>query len=58
MELISNTMLKLPATADNTPDWDYMKSYIKSLNHKPLATANRGGTDHIHLVLRPGKTFV
>ena len=43
MELISNAMLKLPATADNTPDWDYMKSYIKSLNHKPLATANRGG---------------
>lgn len=43
MELISNTMLKLPAAADNTPDWDYMESYIKSLNHKPLATANRGG---------------
>lgn len=58
MELISNTMLKLPTAADNTPDWDYMESYIKSLNHKPVATANRGGTDHIHLVLRPGKTFV
>lgn len=44
MELISNTMLKLPATTDNTPDWDYMEQYIKSLNHKPLATANpRGG---------------
>lgn len=43
MELISNTLLKLPAAADNTPDWDYMESYIKSLNHKPLATANRGG---------------
>lgn len=43
MELISNTMLKLPAAADNTPDWDYMESYIKSLNHKPLATANPGG---------------
>lgn len=43
MELISNTMLKLPAAADNMPDWDYMESYIKSLNHKPLATANRGG---------------
>ena len=43
MELISNTMLKLPVAADNTPDWGYMESYIKSLNHKPLATANRGG---------------
>ena len=43
MELISNTMLKLPAAADNTPDWNYMEQYIKSLNHKPLSTANRGG---------------
>lgn len=31
MELISNTMLKLPATADNTPDWAFMENYIKSL---------------------------
>lgn len=43
MELISNTVLKLPATADNTPDWDYMERYIKSLNHKPLTTANQEG---------------
>lgn len=43
MELISNTMLKLPATVDNAPDWNYMEQYIKSLNHKPLVTANRGG---------------
>lgn len=43
MELISNTMLELPATTDNTPDWGYMEQYIKSLNHKPLATANQGG---------------
>lgn len=43
MELISNTMLKLPATTDNTPDWGYMEQYIKSLNRKPLATANQGG---------------
>lgn len=25
------------------PDWDYMEQYIKSLNHKPLTTGNRGG---------------
>lgn len=43
MELISNTVLKLPATADNTPDWDCMERYIKSLNHKPLTTANQEG---------------
>lgn len=42
MELISNTMLKLPATADSTPDWNYMEQYVKSLNHKPLSTVNRG----------------
>lgn len=57
MELISNTMLKLPATADNTPDWDYMKSYIKSLNHKPLATANRGGYGSHTLGVETWKDF-
>ncbi len=57
MELISNTMLKLPATADNTPDWDYMKSYIKSLNHKPLATANRGGYESHTLGVKEWKDF-
>lgn len=25
------------------PDWEYMEKYIKSLNHKPLSTSNRGG---------------
>lgn len=43
MDLISNTTIKLPATSNNEPDWNYMKSYIKSLNHKPLSTANQGG---------------
>lgn len=43
MDLISNTIIKLPTTIDNYPDWDFMEQYIKSLNHKPLATANQGG---------------
>ncbi len=43
MELISNTMLKLPATADNTPDWQFMEDYIKSLHYKPLTTKNKPG---------------
>lgn len=43
MDLISNTIIKLPSTPDNEPDWNYMEQYIKSLNHKPIATANRGG---------------
>ena len=57
MELISNTMLKLPTAADNTPDWDYMESYIKSLNHKPLATANRGGYGSHTLGVETWKDF-
>lgn len=57
MELISNTMLKLPAAANNTPDWDYMESYIKSLNHKPLATANRGGYGSHTLGVETWKDF-
>ena len=57
MELISNTMLKLPTAADNTPDWDYMESYIKSLNHKPVATANRGGDGSHTLGVETWKDF-
>lgn len=57
MELISNTMLKLPAAADNTPDWDYMESYIKALNHKPLATSNRGGYGSHTLGVETWKDF-
>lgn len=45
MQLISQTRVKLPATADNQPDWHFMERYIKSLNHKPLSTANQGGRE-------------
>ncbi|MGN1432884.1 MAG: restriction endonuclease subunit S [Ruminococcus sp.] len=57
MELISNTVLKLPATADNTPDWDYMERYIKSLNHKPLTTANQEGSSSLTLGVESWKPF-
>lgn len=57
MELISNTMLKLPATVDNAPDWNYMEQYIKSLNHKPLVTANRGGYGSRTLGVETWKDF-
>ena len=40
---IARMIIKLPSTPDNEPDWNYMEQYIKSLNHKPIATANRGG---------------
>lgn len=39
---IARMIIKLPSTPDNEPDWNYMEQYIKSLNHKPIATANRG----------------
>ena len=40
---IARMIIKLPATENGLPNWDFMEQYIKSLNHKPLSTANRGG---------------
>ena len=57
MDLISSTMIKLPATPDNKPDWDFMEKYIKSLNHKPLATANQGGYESHTLGVDSWKPF-
>ena len=42
MDLISNTIIKLPSTPDNEPDWNYIEQYIKSIKHKRLSTANQG----------------
>ena len=39
---IEEIQIKLPTTPEGAPDWDYMERYIKSLNHKPLSTANQG----------------
>jgi len=35
------SIIKLPVTADGIVDWTFMDNYIKSLNYKPLSTANR-----------------
>ena len=43
LENMNHTIIKLPATDKDEPDWAYMEQYIKSLNHKPLTTANVGG---------------
>ena len=40
MDLISGTIIKLPTTTNKDPDWNFMTQYIKSLNYKPLSTAN------------------
>lgn len=34
--------IRLPVTDSGAPNYHFMEEYIKSLNHKPLATANRG----------------
>ena len=36
------SIIKLPVNEKKTVDWMFMEQYIKSLNHKPIATANRG----------------
>jgi hypothetical protein len=35
---IRETVVKLPAAADDLPNWDYMERYIKSLHYKPIST--------------------
>lgn len=38
IEIINETKIKLPATSDGNPDWNYMDSFIKSLRYKPVST--------------------
>ncbi len=40
-----------------TVDWMFMEQYIKSLNHKPLTTANRGGYGSHTLGVETWKDF-
>ena len=54
---IARMIIKLPSTPDNEPDWNYMERYIKSLNHKPVATANRGGYGSHTLGVETWKDF-
>ena len=37
-------VVMLPAASSDCPDWNYMEQYIKSINHKPLSTANQGSS--------------
>lgn len=54
---IARMIIKLPSAPDNEPDWNYMEQYIKSLNHKPIATANRGGYGSHTLGVETWKDF-
>lgn len=41
--LYGNTVIKLPATADGKPDWNWMEQFISSLHSKPMTTKNKKG---------------
>lgn len=38
---MKKTVIHLPGSADGSPDWDFMESYMKTLHHKPLTTKNK-----------------
>lgn len=40
---IARMIIKLPADSLDNPDWEFMEKYIKSINHKPITTKNKGG---------------
>ena len=40
---ISRMVIKLPVDVKGNPNWQFMEDYMKSLNHKPITTKNRGG---------------
>lgn len=50
-EKLSNDIIKLPATSDGQPDWDYMESYMKAVieeSEKSLESLKRAdGTKHL-----------
>lgn len=54
-KLYGETIIKLPVSVNGTPDWKFMKSYIDSLNSKPLKTNNTKG--HRLLDTSNWKTF-
>lgn len=54
---LRDTEIKLPQTDKKLPDWDFMEKYIKSLNHKPLSTANQKGGDSLAFDVHLWKEF-
>lgn len=51
-EKLSNDVIKLPATSDGQPDWDYMESYMKAVmeeSEKSLENL-KGADDTKHLI--------
>ena len=38
---LRDTIIKLPQTKENLPDWNFMEQYIKSLRYKEISTSNK-----------------
>ena len=54
---LRDTIIKLPQTKTNTPDWEFMEQYIKSLHHKELRTLNKSRGSNI-IDTRDWKEFI
>lgn len=50
--------LMLPVDSEGNPDFLYMEAYMKTLNHKPLATSNQWGCGSRTLGVESWKEFV
>lgn len=51
------SIIKLPVTKDNKPNWDFMEQYIKSLHHNPLTTSNLSSKAPKSLEIEKWKEF-
>lgn len=54
---IARMLLKLPATPNGTPDWDFMENYIKSLKHELVTTKNHSGMNIPAIKINSWKEF-
>lgn len=43
LEKLKQEIIKLPVDSFGNIDWNFMETYIKSINYKPVTTKNRGG---------------
>ena len=48
IDIINETLLKLPVNSDGNPNWDFMENYIKSLRYKPISTKIKSKSQEIN----------
>lgn len=49
IDTISETRIKLPVTECGIPDWEFMESFIKSLNYKTITTKIKSNTPNLKI---------